>query len=146
MRRAVLRQVPLKLVDVYESRGAATLVLFELLSKRDPIANISHKRMPTFEEHCAFVVRKPYDAWCLIKANRQYIGATYLTRAGEIGISLFREHQGKGFGPRAVRMLMKRHPRKRFLANISQHNERSIAFFRKLGFTHIQNTYEYEPN
>ena len=118
-------------------------MLFELLTKRDPIANISHKRMPTYDEHREFVRSKPYDAWYLIKTNGEYIGAIYLTNASEIGISLFREHQGKGFGARAVRMLMRKYPsRKRYLANINPRNELSIRFFQKLGFTHIQNTYE----
>lgn len=121
-------------------------MLFELLRTRDPIANISHKNMPTFEEHRAFVRGRPYDAWYLIKVTGEYIGATCLSNAGEIGISLFREHQGKGFGPRAVRALMKRHPRKRYLANVAPDNSASIHMFDKLGFHLLQNTYEYEPN
>lgn len=120
--------------------------MFKLLQRRDPIANISHKRMPTWKDHCEFVRSKPYAAWYLIMVNKMCIGATYLTRMNEIGIALLREHQGQGFGPRVVRILMKKHPCNRFLANISQHNERSIEMFRLLGFTHIQNTYEYEPN
>ena len=42
----------------------------------------------------------------------------------------------------SIEMLMEKHPRERFLANINPANERSIEFFRSLGFVHIQNTYE----
>ncbi len=38
--------------------------------------------------------------------------------------------------------LMEAHPRKKYLANINPANERSIHMFEKLGFKHIQNTYE----
>ena len=37
---------------------------------------------------------------------------------------------------------MKRHPRKRFLANVNPRNKKSIAMFEAMGFRHLQNTYE----
>ena len=36
------------------------MFLYELLSERDPVANISHKQMPTYDEHIRFVTSKPY--------------------------------------------------------------------------------------
>ena len=33
--------------------------LYELLKSRDPRTNISHKSMPSFEEHIKFVKSKP---------------------------------------------------------------------------------------
>ena len=55
----------MKLIDVYASPEAAR-VLYELLAERNPEQNISHKAMPSFDEHCAFVASKPYQAWYLI--------------------------------------------------------------------------------
>ena len=40
--------------------------LFKLLKERDPKANISHKKMPTYVEHSKFVLSKPYSKWYII--------------------------------------------------------------------------------
>jgi RimJ/RimL family protein N-acetyltransferase len=131
----------MKLVDVHASPEAPD-VLYRLLGERSPEVNISHRAMPSWEQHCAFVASKPYDAWYLIEVDGSKVGAIYLSKTNEIGIFLFRAHRGAGYGKRAVAMLMERHPRDRYLANINPENEASIAFFRDLGFHHIQNTYE----
>lgn len=132
----------MKLADVYVS-DAAPRVLYRLLEERTPEVNISHRAMPTWEQHCAFIASHPYDAWYLIETETgEPAGAIYLTQASEIGIFLLRAHQGHGYGKRAVQELMKLHPRERYLANINPANESSIAFFHELGFHHIQNTYE----
>jgi RimJ/RimL family protein N-acetyltransferase len=131
----------MKLVDAHTSPEAPD-VLYRLLEERSPEVNISHRAMPSWEQHCAFVASKPYDAWYLIEADGGKVGAIYLSKTNEIGIFLFRSHRGAGYGKRAVTMLMERHPRDRYLANINPKNDASIAFFRELGFHHIQNTYE----
>lgn len=102
--------------------------------------------MPSFATHKRFIQSYPYRAWYLITVNKHYVGTVYLTRRDEIGIFIFRSLRGEGFGPTAIRLLMDKHPRKRFLANINPRNGSSVLLFRRLGFTHIQNTYAYEPN
>lgn len=129
------------LVDVYQE-PTARLVLWELLCQRDPIANISHLKMPTYDEHCAFVASKPYKSWYLIAHEGVWRGACYLTHANEIGIFLFKRERSKGFGEQAMAELMKLHPEKRYLANIAPYNINSINFFEKQGFKLIQRTYE----
>ena len=42
--------------------------LYELLARRTH--NISHKEMPTFEQHCDFVKSDPYRVWFLIYLSR----------------------------------------------------------------------------
>lgn len=131
----------MKLFDVYSSRGALS-VLYRLLEERTPEVNISHRELPSWDDHCTFVASRPYAAWYLIEVEGQPIGAIYLSRMDEIGVFILRAHQGRGYGRRAVLALMERHPRDRYLANVNPANEHSIAFFRSLGFEHIQNTYE----
>lgn len=145
----VLREVPLKLVDVYRAGKAGKIaeeILYILLGARQPTANISHKTLPTLAEHRQYVRSRPYAAWYLIEAKGKTVGAIYLSSAHEIGIFLFPLCQGKGYGPRAVRMLMKRHPRKRYLANINPLNRHSISMFVELGFHWLQVTYAHESN
>ena len=62
--------------------------LYELLKERDDKMNISHKKMPTFNQHVKFVNSKPYSKWYVIVLNNQKIGSIYITQINEIGIFL----------------------------------------------------------
>jgi RimJ/RimL family protein N-acetyltransferase len=122
--------------------------LYRLLQERPPEANISHREMPTYDAHCAFVHEHPYSAWYLIgkfsmRAETTPVGAIYLTKADEIGIAIHRREQGNGYAQLAIRMLMDKHPRKRYLANVAPGNVASHKLFSKLGKV-IQHTYSWE--
>ena len=134
----------MKLIDVYINPRTVYL-LYELLLERESHQCISHKEMPSMAQHLAFMRSKPYLAWYLIEHDGQIIGATYLSKQREIGIFLFKAHQMKGYGAKAVQLLMEAHPG-RFLANIAPTNPGSSEFFQNLGFKHIQNTYELEQS
>ncbi len=116
--------------------------LYDLLKKRDPRANISHKKMPTFEEHRKFVISKPYTAWYVIMVNENRAGSIYLSKNDEIGIFLIKDFFGKNVGAEAMKQLMKLHVRKRYLANVAPENIVSQKFFQKNKFTGLQYTYE----
>jgi len=116
--------------------------LFDLLTHRDPRANISHVKMPTFQQHVRFVKSKPYAKWYIINFGKQKIGSVYLTHMNEIGISLAKGFHKKGIGTKALHMIMELNPRDRYLANISPLNKKSIKFFTKNQFHLIQYTYE----
>jgi RimJ/RimL family protein N-acetyltransferase len=98
--------------------------------------------MPTYREHIRFVKSKPYSKWYVIYSKKRKIGSIYLSKQNEIGIFLKKEIHNKGFGSTALNLLMKKHPRSRFLANVSPRNKRSIEFFKKNGFHLIQYTFE----
>ena len=161
-----------RLIDVYKYDGAER-ILFDLLLERstedDPYVNISHRKMPTWINHCNFVASKPYWKWYLIEAvswdnlekhielepgsvnyATAIIGTCYITRRNEIGIVLLSHYRGTGFGVKAVNELIRKHkPLKeipgirsgRFIANINPTNEKSIWLFTKIGFTHLSETY-----
>lgn len=116
--------------------------LFALLKERDPNANISHRKMPSFKEHVKFVSSKPYAAWYIIKRKNQKVGSIYLSKQNEIGIFLKKNIQKHGIGKMALECLIERHPRSRYLANINPKNKKSRDFFIKNGFKLIQYTYE----
>lgn len=136
--------------DVYETPSAAELLL-ELLAERDPIANISHKQMPTREQHLEFVRSKPYAEWWFIIINypiesggREMVGVCYLTKQNEIGIQIFRRHQRRGYASAALAQMLDLHKGKRLLANIAPGNEKSFALFKRYGFTACQVTLELD--
>ena len=116
--------------------------LFDLLKERNPRVNISHKKMPTYKQHTKFIESKPYSKWYIILKSKQKIGSIYLSKNDEIGIFLSKKFQGKNVGNFALNELMKKNPRKRFLANVSPKNKKSMEFFKKNGFKLIQYTFE----
>ncbi len=112
-----------------------------MLAERDASVNISHRAMPSWDEHIKFVNSKPYQAWYFI-CDPEPIGTCYLTERNEIGVFIHKQFQGKGYGKKAVEMLMQKHGQRRYLANISPENEPSAVLFAKLGFKLVQHTFE----
>jgi RimJ/RimL family protein N-acetyltransferase len=132
----------MSLFSVYELPNRHDL-LFRLLGERDETVNISHKALPSFEDHVAFVESRPYTVWYFIcDADEYVVGTCYLSKQDEIGVQVFRHSHGLGYGKSAVRELMKLHGPRRYLANINPQNERSAKMFKDLGFGLIQHTYE----
>ena len=116
--------------------------LYQLLSERKSIQNISHKKMPTYDEHIEFVNSNPYSKWYIIEIDNEKVGSIYLTKQNEIGIFLKQKFQGNRIGTEALNHLIIKNPGLRYLANINPKNTESIKFFKKLGFKLIQYTYE----
>ena len=116
--------------------------LYDLLQERNPRTFISHKKMPTYEEHVNFVSSKPYSKWYIIEIDGKRSGSIYLTKQNEIGIFLKEGLQKRGIGSKALMALMEKNSGVRYLANINPKNLSSMNFFKKAGFTLIQYTYE----
>ena len=119
----------------------AKLILYALLTERTPEVSISHREMPTWDQHSAFVDGHPYIYWRLIDVAGEIVGACYLTDRNEIGIQIFKAHRGKGYGPQAVHMLMEDCGPRSYLANINPKNMASQEMFERLGFGLCQLTY-----
>ena len=116
--------------------------LYDLLMERDARANISHKKMPTYNQHVAFVSAKPYSKWYVILSDTNKAGSIYLTSQNEIGIFIKKSFQGKQLGNIALHKLIQKNPKKRYLANVNPKNRKSIRFFKSNGFNLIQYTFE----
>jgi len=134
----------MRLVNIYDYPEQTRLdTLWELLKERKPHTSISHKKMPSRENHEQFVEGKPYAVWYFICPDENLdmiYGSIYLTNQREIGIQMFEKCQGYGGGTKAVKELMNIH-KGPYFANISPKNEASMQFFEGLGFKHVQNTF-----
>lgn len=141
------------------------LFLYELLRERPQEANISHRALPAFNDHVAFVRSRPYQHWYIVEAEAKHyasgqapkeesvrVGAVLATRQNEIGIAIKREHQRCGFAAQAITQFMLDHrplpavPSQRvgeWLANIAPGNAPSHALFDRLGFKQVQTTYQH---
>ena len=118
--------------------------LYKLLKEREPISYISHKSILSYKEHVKFVMSQPYSYWYIIKNNQTKLGSIYLSKQNEVGIFLKKEFQGNKIGSYVLKMLLEKHPRKRFSANVSPKNKKSMKFFRNHNFKLIQYTFELE--
>ena len=116
--------------------------LYKLLSERNPNANISHKKMPSYKQHIEFVSQKPYSKWYIIFQNNKKVGSVYLSKQDEVGIFVLNKYKNQGIAKEAISLLIKKNPRHRYLANVSPKNENSKMFFKKMNFKLIQYTYE----
>jgi RimJ/RimL family protein N-acetyltransferase len=76
----------------------------------------------------------------LYRVNK--VGSIYLTSQNEIGIFIKKSFQNKQIGNIALRKLIKKNPKKRYLANVNPKNKKSIRFFKNNGFKLIQYTFE----
>ena len=119
-----------------------TLFLYDLLKNKDSNANISHKKMPSYDEHVKFVMSKPYTNWYIIEYDKKNVGAIYLSKQDEIGISVNNDYEYDQIAKPALKLLMKLNQRKRYLANTSPKDVRSQEFLLKNGFTGLEYVYE----
>ena len=132
-----LNKIDLQLVTKKDLR-----FLYELLKERDYSTNISHRKMPTYNEHANFVLSKPYSKWYIIYFGRKKVGSIYISKQNEVGIFIKKIFLKKGIGTEVLSRVMKLNPREQFLANINPKNKKSIEFFKKNGFEILQHTYE----
>lgn len=150
----------IRLVDVY-TRPEALQFLYELLRQRseedDPYVNISHRQLPTVDQHQAFFTSKPYRHWWMIehftskKHGWDPAGTILLTKRNEIGIVLLRDYRRMGIGRAAVQWVLGNNQPLpgvaserlgSFVAHINPANTASIRLFTGAGGKHISNTYE----
>lgn len=135
----------LELKDVYSGGIGSKQFLYHLLGERREEQNISHRKMPTFAEHCAFVDSRPYQHWYVIHAGEMPVGAIYMKEyMGQIGVHMWRPAYD-GMRVKAIRELMRLHPRPRYVANVSVNDKSLRADIENLGFKHIQETFELIP-
>ena len=118
------------------------LFLYDLLKNKDPNANISHKKMPSYDEHVEFVMSKPYTNWYIIECDKKNVGTIYLSKQDEIGISINNDYEYDQIVKPALKLLMKLNQRKRYLANTSPKDVSAQEFLLKNGFTGLEYVYE----
>lgn len=147
--------------DVYGADGKATTlalaILYSHLEQRTPEQSISHKTMPTWEQHCAFINSRPHSYWWLVydrieaegdperACEYACIGQAYFTRAREIGIAIGDVYQRQGYANEIITKIVEMVPRGPVFANVSPRNIASQKLFESLDFGVVQWTYRLDP-
>jgi RimJ/RimL family protein N-acetyltransferase len=115
------------------------------LSEREPSESISHRSLPSMEEHLAFVQSMPYRGWYVARIEDVEVGAVYLTKNREIGVGILKEHRRRGYGSEAVQLLMNWYAGgEPYFANVNPNNKKSMRLFESLGFAPFQVTLRHE--
>jgi hypothetical protein len=120
--------------------------LYELLKTRRPVENISHKKMPTFREHEKFCKSSPYQFWEIIYDGVIKIGSAYISKLDEVAIHLLPKFQKKKSYIEILKLLIKKHPKSRYLANVNSKNMKLMNLYKENGFKLIQYTFEFQNN
>tara|TARA_B100001540_G_C15498647_1_gene502555 strand:- start:250 stop:678 length:429 start_codon:yes stop_codon:yes gene_type:complete len=118
--------------------------LYDLLEERNPISNISHKKMPSIQSHIKFISSKPYKKWYVIKMSNNSIGSIYLSYQNEIGLFLKKEYDDVKIANSVIKLFMKKNPLNQYFVNISPRNTKLIKFYKNLGFSLLQKTFKLE--
>ncbi len=71
-------------VDVLSSKHI--ILLFEHLKKKS--FPISHKNLPSFDEHKEFVLSSPYRFWFFVEKNGEYLGNCFISYQNCIGLNV----------------------------------------------------------
>ena len=75
--------------QIVSNNEEAISILYELLIKRKH--NISHKEMPTYDDHRKFVNNHPYRYWYIVISNKIPIGSFYIKFDNSIGLNILEE-------------------------------------------------------
>lgn len=125
-------------------------LLYSMLIMRlnEPHTNISHIKLPSWEDHVKFVDKDPYKHWFIVyKAEtHDLVGQYYITKSNEIGIYVIEKYRNKGYGHEIMQCIFTQNPDVELYANINPENKSSIAFFKRYGFELIQHTYKKAIN
>ncbi len=125
------------------------MFLYKLLQERKPYQNISHKEMPSYEDHVRFVRenRGKYKEWFLIQKvvpPYDFVGSIYLGPENNVGIFILDNSLRRGYGALALKRLCEYYKNISIInANIAPTNSISLAFFINQGFKYAGKTIEY---
>lgn len=145
MDNAFSRNVSISSLELKPVRKSDVDFLYELLAERSSAENISHKVMPSYQQHSKFVMSKPYKKWYIVYYKKQKIGSLYLTNINEIGIHFKNMSVPEFLITKSIELLIQKNPKKRFLINISPKNKKLLKIIKNKKYQLIQYTYELQP-
>lgn len=117
--------------------------LYDLLQQRMTRlgVNISHRRMPSYEDHVAFWDAQPYACAWIIMSGYRPVGYFYLTKIlNELGIQCFAEFDTQAFYLVVIDHVLKMGLGE-ILANVNPRHSELITALRARGFEVCQHTY-----
>jgi len=109
--------------------------------------SISHRRLPSFEDHHLFVSSHPYRFWKLILTDR-CIGSYYVTHSNSVGVDIDEDFYGlidvvfaDICGSHSALPPIKSIRGAKFHINVSSRNSILCSMLQQKGFVEIQRTF-----
>ena len=122
-------------------------ILYKLL--KDRVHNISHSKVPNYDNHIKFVESHPYRKWYLVKKKRSYVGTFYIKNDNSIGLNLNNidkdlvldciDYIKRNFVPRETSASMVPNY---FYINVASTNHKLIKIMDELFFNQLQISYK----
>jgi len=85
IKKTAVRKIEMFKLELVVPTEKQTKELFRQLSTR--AFNISHKELPTYEEHKKYVTYHPYRAWFIIWKDEVALGNVYIQNDNSIGLN-----------------------------------------------------------
>lgn len=109
--------------------------LYELLKNKKDFQNISHNKMPTYDEHVKFILEEPYKNWYVVTSVFGKIGAVYLSKNNEIGLNISQKFDSYLIKDLIFQQVMEKNPSKIFSVNVNPKNHQMKNFLEKYNFS-----------
>jgi len=108
--------------------------------------SVTFFNLPPFDEFTKTYFKNDYKRYIITNDSNEDLGFVVITKDDEIGYFVSVEHQKKGIGQEAVRLLIEANPRQKYFATIHNDNEASIKLVKNLGFKSKGSIYEMNSN
>jgi hypothetical protein len=142
--------VPVEIMDARDvdnpHHGVYLKYLYDVLKERlqEPLTNISHTKLPSWEDHVSFVLERSHYIHHYVIVNRDLptdcMGVLYCTENNELGIYISMSYRRRGLATYVLDYFLYSCPGT-YTAHINPANISSQVFFIKSGFTPLQYTY-----
>ena len=127
-------------------------ILYIQLKKR--VHNISHKKIPSFQNHKLFIKNNPYRAWCIVKESKSVIGNVYVKFDNSIGLNCYNDVSSAQLKNILSLIKLKISPLKEkpsirskdFFINIASSNKSLRKKINSIGLVETQRTYILDDN
>jgi len=96
--------------------------------------SVTFLSLPSFDEFKKSYFKNDFMRYIIFNHNLEKLGFVVITNDDEIGYFVDKKFQNKGYGSKAVSMLIQLHPRPRYFATVHNENHSSIKLISKLGF------------
>jgi len=135
--------------EVNKNSESDIRMLYEILKLRK--FNISHDKLPEFDEHNKFVLGNLYRVWKFIDNGSQTIGTFYITCENVVSVSLIVPNKTMYIS--VISKILERYKplkekksirSKYFIFNSNPNNKEYIQALESLKIVHIQNTYAFK--
>jgi RimJ/RimL family protein N-acetyltransferase len=108
--------------------------LYDMLKERDTTINVTHERLPTFNEHKNFLNSQPYDAWYIIELESKMVGNIWIDNQNRIGFFVKNQYKGFGLIVPAFHELKRIHRRSNYFGKVNPKNFESQKLLKHLNF------------